>query len=90
LDDARLCHLRALGGCKRTRWLWCPAGFLDAEPDRRRNEPPCRRWRCWLRCCGDRCRGLFDRLFDNRWFFDWRHFGNDHDWMCFIDFNRRR
>jgi hypothetical protein len=93
MHDARLRHLRALCRRKWTRGLRRLAWFLDAQPDRRRHESSGRRRR-WLGCdvCrgGDRCRRFFDWLFDNRWFFDGRCFGNDHDRRCFINDNRRR
>jgi hypothetical protein len=41
-------------------------------------------------CCGDGRRRFFDRLLDNRQFFDGRRFGNDHDRRCFINNNGRR
>jgi len=66
-----------------------PARFLDAKPNRRRNKSPC--WRCWSRRrCRHGGRSLFDRFLNDRWFFDCSGFGHDHDWGCFIDFNRRR
>jgi hypothetical protein len=62
------------------------ARLLNPKPNRRRNEPSRRRWRSDWRC-GHWGRSLFDCLFDNRRFFNWRRFGHDHDLRCFIDFN---
>lgn len=90
MNDARLCDLRPLGRSQRTRGLRRFTWLLDAKPDRWWNKASCR-LRGWRhRRCGDGCGRLFDCLLDNRWFFDWDGFGNDHDRRCFIDDNRRR
>jgi hypothetical protein len=70
--------------------LWCPAWFFDPEANRRRNEASGWRWRSNLwRCCRDRHRRLFDYLFDDRRFFDWRSFGHSYDRGGFFDFDMR-
>jgi hypothetical protein len=90
LHDTRLSDRWTLRRRERPRRLWCPAWFFDPEANRRRNEASGWRWRSNLwRRCRDRHRRLFDYLFDDRRFFDWRSFGHSYDRGGFFDFDMR-